>query len=102
MAIAIGLFGVAASFSAQVLARRKEFGLLAHLGLTRRQILAVVAAEGRGLDGRGRRRRPAAGPGRGGGAGACGEPQSFHWSMDLALPWARWARLPPPSWPWAR
>ena len=32
----IGLFGVAASFSAQVLARRKEFGLLAHLGLTRR------------------------------------------------------------------
>ena len=34
VAIAIGLFGVAASFSAQVLARRKEFGLLAHLGLT--------------------------------------------------------------------
>ena len=36
VAIAIGLFGIAASFSAQVLARRKEFGLLAHLGLTRR------------------------------------------------------------------
>ena len=33
VAIAIGLFGIAASFSAQVLARRKEFGLLAHLGL---------------------------------------------------------------------
>ena len=32
--------------SAQVLARRKEFGLLAHLGLTRAQILAVVAGEG--------------------------------------------------------
>jgi putative ABC transport system permease protein len=31
VAIAIGLFGIAASFSAQVLARRKEFGLLAHL-----------------------------------------------------------------------
>jgi putative ABC transport system permease protein len=46
VAIGIGLFGVAASFSAQVLARRKEFGLLAHLGLTRRQILAVVAGEG--------------------------------------------------------
>src|SRR5204862_696961 len=29
VAIGIGLFGVAASFSAQVLARRKEFGLLA-------------------------------------------------------------------------
>jgi putative ABC transport system permease protein len=46
VAIAIGLFGIAASFSAQVLARRKEFGLLAHLGLTRRQVLTVVAAEG--------------------------------------------------------
>ena len=46
VAIAIGLFGIAASFSAQVLARRKEFGLLVHLGLTRRQILAVVAGEG--------------------------------------------------------
>ncbi len=45
VAIGIGLFGVAASFSAQVLARRKEFGLLAHLGLTRRQILTVVAGE---------------------------------------------------------
>ena len=28
------------------MARRKEFGLLAHLGLTRRQVLVVVAAEG--------------------------------------------------------
>ena len=46
VAIAIGLFGIAASFSAQVLARRKEFGLLAHLGFTRAQVLAIVAGEG--------------------------------------------------------
>ncbi|MCZ2406588.1 MAG: FtsX-like permease family protein, partial [Burkholderiales bacterium] len=46
VAIAIGMFGVAASLSAQVLARRKEFGLLTHLGLTRAQILAVVTGEG--------------------------------------------------------
>ena len=46
VAIGIGLFGVAASFSAQVLARRKEFGLLMHLGLTRSQVLRVVAGEG--------------------------------------------------------
>jgi putative ABC transport system permease protein len=39
VAIAVGLVGVAASLSAQVLARRKEFGLLAHLGLTRRQVI---------------------------------------------------------------
>jgi len=89
VAIAIGLFGVAASFSAQVLARRKEFGLLAHLGLTRRQILAVVAGEG------------AAWTGVGAAAGLLlglavsvvlvhvVNPQSFHWTMDLAVPGAR-------------
>lgn len=89
VAIGIGLFGVAASFSAQVLARRKEFGLLAHLGLTRRQILTVVAAEG------------AAWTTLGAIAGlALGlavsvilvhvvNPQSFHWTMDLAPPWPR-------------
>ena len=89
VAIAIGLFGVAASFSAQVLARRKEFGLLTHLGLTHRQILALVAGEG------------AAWTLAGAVAGlALGlavalvlvhvvNPQSFHWTMDLVLPWPR-------------
>jgi putative ABC transport system permease protein len=89
VAIAIGLFGVAASFSAQVLARRKEFGLLAHLGLTQRQILLLVAGEG------------AAWTLAGAVAGLLlglavslvlvhvVNPQSFHWTMDLALPWPR-------------
>ena len=89
VAIAIGLFGVAASFSAQVLARRKEFGLLAHLGLTRRQILAVVAGEG------------AAWTAVGAAAGLLlglavsvvlvhvVNPQSFHWTMDLRVPLLR-------------
>ena len=89
VAIGIGLFGVAASFSAQVLARRKEFGLLRHLGLTRRQVLAVVAGEG------------AAWTLIGSAAGlALGlavavvlvhvvNPQSFHWTMDLLVPWVR-------------
>ena len=45
VAIAVGLIGVGASLSAQVLARRKQFGLLAHLGLARRQILWLVSAE---------------------------------------------------------
>jgi putative ABC transport system permease protein len=87
------LFGVAASFSAQVLTRRKEFGLLAHLGLTRRQILQVVASEG------------AAWTAIGSVAGcALGllvstilvhivNPQSFHWTMDLTVPWLRLALL---------
>ena len=89
VAIAIGLFGVAASFSAQVLARRKEFGLLAHLGLTRRQILAVVAGEGAAWT--------LIGSVAGLGLGLVVSlvlvhvvnPQSFHWTMDLVLPWLR-------------
>jgi putative ABC transport system permease protein len=93
VAIGIGLFGVAASFSAQVLARRKEFGLLAHLGLTRRQILALVAAEGAAWT--------AIGSVAGLGLGLAVSivlvhvvnPQSFHWTMDLLVPWLRLVAL---------
>ncbi|MBK5205218.1 MAG: ABC transporter permease, partial [Polaromonas sp.] len=89
VAIAIGLFGVAASFSAQVLARRKEFGLLAHLGLTRRQILLVVAGEGAAWTVIG----ALAGLGLGLAVSTVlvyvVNPQSFHWTMDLMLPWLR-------------
>jgi putative ABC transport system permease protein len=89
VAIAIGLFGVAASFSAQVLARRKEFGLLVHLGLTRRQILAVVAGEGAAWTLIG----SIAGLGLGLAVSLVlvhvVNPQSFHWTMDLVLPWLR-------------
>ena len=89
VAIAIGLFGVAASFSAQVLARRKEFGLLAHLGLTRRQILSVVAGEGAAWTVIG----ALAGLGLGLAVAVVlvhvVNPQSFHWTMDLQVPWLR-------------
>ena len=89
VAIAIGLFGVAASFSAQVLSRRKEFGLLAHLGLTRRQILTVVAGEGAAWTLIG----SVAGLGLGLAVAVVlvhvVNPQSFHWTMDLVLPWLR-------------
>lgn len=93
VAIGIGLFGTAASFSAQVLARRKEFGLLGHLGFTRRQILAIVAGEGAALG--------SVGALMGLGLGIVVSlvlvhvvnPQSFHWTMDMLLPWARLAVL---------
>ncbi len=93
VAIAIGLVGIAASLSAQVLARRKEFGLLAHLGLTRRQVVAVVAGEALAW--------VAAGVLVGLALGLAislvlvfvVNPQSFHWSMDLVLPWASLAAL---------
>jgi len=93
VAIAIGLFGVAASFSAQVLARRKEFGLLAHLGLTRRQILAVVAGEGAAWTVIGALAGLALGLGVAAVLVYVVNPQSFHWTMDLMLPWTRLAAL---------
>lgn len=93
VAIGIGLFGVAASFSAQVLARRREFGLLAHLGLTRQDILRVVAGEGLAWTTLG----ALAGLGLGLLVSVIlvhvVNPQSFHWTMDLALPAGRLAAL---------
>ena len=93
VAIGIGLFGVAASFSAQVLARRKEFGLLVHLGLTRRQVLRVVAFEGAAWTTLG----AIAGIGLGLAVAVVlvhvVNPQSFHWTMELTLPWGRLSGL---------
>ena len=87
VAIVIGLLGVAASFSAQALARSKEFGMLRHIGVTRRQILAMLAVEG-GLV-------TVLGIVLGFALGGCislilvfiVNPQSFHWTMQLSLPW---------------
>ncbi|MBS0427506.1 MAG: FtsX-like permease family protein [Proteobacteria bacterium] len=93
VAIGIGLFGVAASFSAQVLARRKEFGLLAHLGLTRRQVLAVVAGEGAAWTAIGAVAGLALGLAVSVVLVKVVNPQSFHWSMDLLVPWGRLALL---------
>ena len=93
MAIGIGLFGVAASFSAQVLARRKEFGLLGHLGFTRRQILGIVAGEGAALTSVGALLGLALGIAVSMVLVHVVNPQSFHWTMDLLLPWPRLAAL---------
>lgn len=88
VAVAIGLAGVAASFAALAAARRREFGMLRHLGLTRRQIGWMLALEGALAAGVGVLAGLLAG-------GAIGlvlievvNRQSFHWSMDLHVPWA--------------
>jgi putative ABC transport system permease protein len=86
VALAIGLAGIAASFSAQVLARRREFGTLQHLGFTRRQVLWLVTAEG-GL-------WSAVGAVLGVVLGLAVSvvlvkvvnPQSFHWTMQMSVP----------------
>ncbi len=93
VAIAIGLFGIAASFSAQVLARKREFGLLAHLGLTRRQVLTVVAAEGAVWTAAGALLGLLLGLAVSVVLVKVVNPQSFHWTMDLLLPWGRLALL---------
>jgi len=88
-AIIIGLFGIAATFSAQTVARAREFGMLRHIGVSRRQVLAMLAAEGGLLT--------AAGIAVGFLLGWCislilvfiVNPQSFHWTMQLHMPWAR-------------
>jgi putative ABC transport system permease protein len=87
VAISIGLFGIAASFSAQVMARRKEFGLLAHLGLTRRQVLGVVTTEGAVWTASGALLGLALGLAVSVVLVKVVNPQSFHWTMDLLLPW---------------
>jgi len=93
VAIAIGLFGIGASFSAQVLARRKEFGLLAHLGLTRAQVLTVVAVEGAVWTAAGALLGLLLGLAVSVVLVKVVNPQSFHWTMELLLPWGRLALL---------
>ena len=87
VAIVIGLFGVAATFSAQTLARAKEFGMLRHVGVGRRQILAMLAAEGGLLTLLG----IVVGFLLGGAISLVlifvVNPQSFHWTMQLHMPW---------------
>ncbi|HET9664715.1 MAG TPA: ABC transporter permease, partial [Burkholderiales bacterium] len=86
-AILIGLFGVSVSFSAQALARRREFGVLRHLGMTRREIGAMLGIEGAVVT--------ALGTIFGIGVGwvvslilvHIVNRQSFHWSMDMHLSW---------------
>jgi putative ABC transport system permease protein len=87
VAVVIGLFGLASSFGALVLARSREFGMLRHVGMTRRQIAAMLATEGALVSALGLAIGIALGwlislvlihvVNR----------QSFHWSMDLHLPW---------------
>ncbi|NGZ84715.1 ABC transporter permease [Duganella sp. SAP-35] len=87
IAIIIGLFGVAATFSAQTLARAKEFGMLRHVGVTRRQILSILAIEGGALTGLGIATGFALGWVISLILVFVVNPQSFHWTMQLHLPW---------------
>jgi len=86
VALVIGLAGIAASFSAQVLARRREFGTLQHLGFTRRQVLALVACEGALWSAVGAVLGLALGLAVSVVLVKLVNPQSFHWTMSLSVP----------------
>ena len=92
-ALLVGLAGISSHFAALAYARKREFGVLRHLGLRKRDIGVMLAAEGALI-------------------GALGalvglvlgfavsliliyvvNRQSFHWSMELHPPWAWMAAL---------
>jgi putative ABC transport system permease protein len=87
-AVVIGLFGLSSSFGALVLSRRREFGMLRHIGMTRRQIGSMLATEGVIVTGIGL----VAGFGLGWLISLVlvhvVNRQSFHWGMELSVPWA--------------
>lgn len=93
VAVLVGLLGVSASFSAQVVLRRSEFGMLRHVGMGAKEIRSMLRHEGVLL---------------GTVAVVIGAAigfaialvlvfvvnrQSFHWSMDLHMPWVLLASL---------
>lgn len=86
VAVLIGLFGVVTTFAALAVSRGKEFGVLRHLGLERRRVGTLLAAEGA--------LTAFAGVAVGMLAGLAIalilvfviNRQSFHWSMDLVVP----------------
>jgi putative ABC transport system permease protein len=88
VAVLIGLFGIGTTFAALATSRRKEFGILRHLGLTRGQIGALLATESALIAAVGVTVGVV-----GGGAIALVlieviNRQSFHWSMDIQIPFA--------------
>ena len=86
-AILIGLFGLSSNLASRVLARRRELGMLRHVGMTRGQVSAMLTAEGLLTS--------AVGLLVGLGLGwlisliliHVVNRQSFHWGMTLHMPW---------------
>ena len=93
IAIVIGLAGVTSSFAALAWSRRREFGVLRFMGLTRREVLAMLGLEGAAAG--------ALGAALGLVSGAAislvlirvVNRQSFHWSIEVHWPFAALAAL---------
>ena len=93
VAVLVGLFGLSSSLGAIVLARKREFGMLRHIGMQRSQIGAMLAFEGGLLASFG----AAAGLVVGGVIGfiliRVVNRQSFNWGMEVHPPYALLATL---------
>ncbi|URL56977.1 ABC transporter permease [Luteibacter flocculans] len=87
IAIAVGLAGVAATIGAQVLSRIREFGMLRHVGATRRELALMLVTEGALLGLVGGIAGVALGAAMSQVLIHVVNPQSFHWTMDTMLPW---------------
>jgi len=93
IAVAIGLAGVTSSFAALAWSRRREFGVLRFLGLTRREILRLLAFEGATAGALGAAIGLASGVLISFVLVRVVNRQSFHWSVELHWPWAALAAL---------
>ncbi len=87
VAVLVGVAGVAATVSAQTLARRREFGMLRHVGAGRGQIQAMLVLEGAFLGAVGAVAGLALGAVMGQILIHVVNPQSFNWTMDTRWPW---------------
>src|SRR6266702_1359459 len=87
VAVAIGLFGLSSSFGALVLSRRREFGVLRHIGMTRRQIGSMLAAQGLLVSGIGLVVGLVLGSAISFILIHVVNRQSFHWGMSVSVPW---------------
>lgn len=86
-AVAIGLLGLSSSFGALVLTRRREFGVLRHLGMPRRQIGTMLAIEGLAVSALGLAVGLALGFAISVVLVHVVNRQSFHWGMAITVPW---------------
>ena len=86
IAIVIGLAGVTSSFAALAWSRRREFGVLRFLGLTRGEILRMLAFEGAAAGAMGAAIGLVAGVAISAVLVHVVNRQSFHWSLEMHWP----------------
>ncbi len=86
VAVVIGLAGMAAAFMGLIVARKKEFGMLRHLGLTQRELRRMVTLEGAALAALGALLGMVLGVMLAAVLVYVINPQSFGWSMDFHIP----------------